>query len=216
MRMKRIPYLLINVVALSVMFNFFGCANSMEKKTAMPAAGTSEVKSKELPVPAAVVGEVRSVTATVAEIDYTSRHATLKMPDGSMVPIAVSEAAYNFDQVKVGDLVDISLTQSVAVKLEKDSGGEAGVSTSSGIERAPKGEKPKGTVYNYIDVRAKVLAVDYKTRTVTLSGPDGKVSPVVVDASVQNFENVKVGDMVVVRYTEAVAISVRPASSSEK
>lgn len=216
MRKKWLKFQWIIVVAVSVMFSFVGCANSMDKEAAMPAAGTSEVKSKEVPVPAAVVGEVRSVTATVAEIDYTSRRATLKMPDGSMVPIAVSEAAYNFDQVKVGDLVDISLTQSVAVKLEKDSGGEAGVSTSSGIERAPKGEKPKGTIYNYIDVRAKVLAVDYKTRTVTLSGPDGKVFPVVADQNVQNFENVKVGDTVLVRYTEAMAISVRPATPSEK
>jgi ribosomal protein S1 len=185
----------------------------MNKEVPAPAANTSEVKDK---VPAAVVGEVRSVTATVAEINYATRRATLKMPDGSMVPVAVSEAAYNFDQVKVGDLVDISYTQSVAVKLDKDSGGEAGVSTSSGLERAPKGQKPQGTMYNAIDVRAKVVAVDNQTRTVTLSGPDGKVFPVVADSSVQNFENIKVGDMVVVRYTEAVAISVRPASPSDK
>jgi hypothetical protein len=212
--MQKTRFLLIMMVLLSVVFNFTGCAKSMSKEASAPAANTSDVKDK---VPAALVGgEVRSVTATVADIDYTARRATLKMPDGSMVPIAVSEAAYNFDQVKVGDLVDISLTQSVAVKLEKDSGAEAGVSTSSGIERAPKGQKPQGTIYNYIDVRAKVVEVDYKTRTVHLSGPDGNVFPVVVDESIQNFEAVKVGDTVLVRYTEAVAISVRPAVGSEK
>jgi hypothetical protein len=201
------------MVLVTGMFNFNGCANSMTEKASAPPANTSDVKDK---VPAAVVGEVRSVTATVADIDYAARQATLKMPDGSLVPIAVSEAAYNFDQVKVGDLVDITLTQSVAVKLEKDSGGQAGVSTSSGIERAPKGQKPQGTIYNYIDVRAKVVDVDYKTRTVNLSGPDGKVFPVVVDQDVQNFETVKVGDTVLVRYTEAMAISVKPAALQEK
>jgi ribosomal protein S1 len=210
--MRKAKYLLIMMVLLTVVLNFNGCANSMDKEVSMPAAKMSEAEKK---VPAAVVGEVRSVTATVAEIDYAARRATLKMPDGSMVPVSVSEAAYNFDQVKVGDLVDISLTESIAVKLEKDSVGGAGVSASSGIERAPKGQKPQGTIYNYIDVRAKVVEVNAGTRTVKLSGPDGSVFPVTVDQSVENFSDIKVGDTVLVRYTEAMAISVRPASPLE-
>jgi|WetSurMetagenome_2_1015567.scaffolds.fasta_scaffold57086_2 hypothetical protein len=203
MQMKRFKYVAIMAVVAAIFFNFYGCANSMDKEASMPAAG------KDLP--GAVVGEVRSVTATVAEIDYKSRQATLKMPDGTLVPVAVSEAAYNFDQVKVGDLVDISYTQSIAIKLEKDSGGQASVGSSSGMERAPKGQKPQGTIYNTVDLRAKVVSVDYKTRKVELSGPNGNVVPVTVDPSVPNIENIKVGDIVAATYTEAIAISVRPA-----
>jgi hypothetical protein len=214
--MRKVKFLLVMMVLVTVASNFFGCANSMEKSASAPAPGNADLQSKDAPIPAAVAGEVSSVTATVADIDYKARRATLKMPDGSMTPIAVSEAAYNFDQVKVGDLVDISYMQSVAVKLEKDSGGQAGVSTSSGMERAPKGQKPQGTIYNYIDVRAKVVDVDYSSRTVNLSGPDGNVFPVVVDQNVQNFEDVKIGDTVMVRYTEAIAISVRPAGPAGK
>jgi hypothetical protein len=84
------------------------------------------------------------------------------------------------------------------------------------MERAPKGQKPQGTIYNYIDVRAKVIDVDYSSRTVKLSGPDGNVLPVMVDENVHNFEDVKIGDTVLVRYTEAMAISVRPAGPAGK
>jgi hypothetical protein len=210
MQMKRFKHDVFLVVVLSVILNFYGCANSMDKEAPapMPAA------SKDLP--GAVAGEVRSVTATVTEIDYKTRHTTLKMPDGTLVPLAVSEAAYNFDQVKVGDLVDISYTQAIALKLDKDSGGQPGVSSSSGMERAPKGQKPQGTIYNTVDIRAKVVSVDYKTRKVELSGPNGNIVPVTVDPSIPNIENIKVGDIVAATYTEAIAISVRPAVPMEK
>jgi hypothetical protein len=216
MQSKMSKYEVILLVVLSLIFVVCGCAADKNKEVPMTTPAVGEAQDAKAPAPAATADAVRSVTATVAEIDYKTRRATLKMPDGSTVPITVSEAAYNFDQVKVGDLVDISLTQSIAVMLEKDTGGQAGVMTSSGFERAPKGQKPQGTAYTTMDVRAKVVAIDYKTRTVDLSGPDGKVFPVVVDSSVQNFETVKVGDIVLARYTEAVAISVRPATPPAK
>lgn len=202
MNRKKLNYVLIIAVMLSVTLFFCGCASD---------------KSAEVQKPPAAMGaqEVSSVTATVAEIDYDTRRAVLKMPDGKMLPIAVGPEAYNFDQVKAGDLVDITYTQSIAIMLEKDPGGEAGVTASSGMERAPKGQKPEGTAYQTMDVRAKVVGIDSKTRTVDLSGPDGKEFPVIVDDSVPNFENIKVGDVVLTRYTEAVAISVRPANTTK-
>jgi len=198
---KNFKYELILLVVFSVNLAFFGCAGNKSAEISGP--------------PAAVGAAVSSVTATVAEINYDTRHATLQMPDGKMLPLTVGPEAYNFDQVKVGDLVDITYSQAIAVMLEKDPGGQAGVSTSSGMERAPKGQKPEGTIYNQTDVRAKVVGIDYKTRTVDLSGPDGQVFPVVVDDSVENFENVKVGDVVLARYIEAVAIAVRPADTTK-
>lgn len=198
---KNSRYEVILAVMLSFTLFFCGCAG--DKKTETPRQ------------PATVGGAVSTVTATVVEIDYDTRHAVLKMPNGRMQAVAVGPEAYNFDQVKVGDLVDMAYSQSLAIMLEKDSGGQAGVTTSSGMERAPKGQKPEGVVYNTTDVRAKVVGIDYKTRTVDLSGPDGNVFPVVVDDGVPNFENVKVGDIVVARYIEAMAISVRPADTAK-
>lgn len=171
---------------------------------------------KDACLPSNAMDEVTSVTATVAEIDYDARRATLKMPDGRMLPVTVGEDAYNFDQVKAGDLVDITYAESMAVSLEKASGAEPSVVTSSAMERAPKGQKPEGVAYKTTEVRAKVVEINYETRTVDLLGPNGNVISVTVDKKVEHFENIKKGDDVVARYTEAMAISVRPAKINPK
>ena len=61
---------------------------------------------------------------------------------------------------------------------------------------------------NTSEITAKVEAIDYKKRTVTLKGPEGNVRTFTVDKSVKKFSNVKVGDELVVRVTDALAIVV--------
>ena len=57
---------------------------------------------------------------------------------------------------------------------------------------------------------ATVEAIDSKVPSVTLKGPEGKVVEVKI-RNRENLENVKVGDQVVITYTEALAISVEKA-----
>ena len=68
---------------------------------------------------------------------------------------------------------------------------------------------PGAVVGDSIKVEAEVLAVDLKTRTVTLKGPEGNVFDVVVGKSVKNLAQVKVGDRVVTEYFEALAIKLK-------
>ena len=58
-------------------------------------------------------------------------------------------------------------------------------------------------------VTATVEALDKKNQTVTLKGPEGKSVTVKVKDP-KNMENVNVGDEVVITYSEALAISVKP------
>ena len=65
-----------------------------------------------------------------------------------------------------------------------------------------------------IEVRAMVVELDKAGRLVTLRGPKGGLVTVNVPASVQNFEQVQLGDSLVIRYTAAVAAQLEPASKS--
>jgi starvation-inducible outer membrane lipoprotein len=58
---------------------------------------------------------------------------------------------------------------------------------------------------------AVVDDINYKTRTVTLRGPQQKTATLKVDKSVKRFDEVKKGDEIVVRHTQALAIDVKPA-----
>jgi hypothetical protein len=65
-----------------------------------------------------------------------------------------------------------------------------------------------------VSVTAKITAIDNKNHTVTLKGPQGKLTTVKVkDPS--KLDLVNVGDLVSVTYTEALAIAVEKAPKTK-
>jgi hypothetical protein len=64
-----------------------------------------------------------------------------------------------------------------------------------------------------VSVRATVKAVDMKTRTVTLVGPQGETKTLKVGDQVKNLAQVKPGDTVVARFYDSVAYVVAPAGT---
>jgi hypothetical protein len=72
---------------------------------------------------------------------------------------------------------------------------------------APKGAKPGGVMAETVQVTATVKAIDLAARKATLQFPDGttKVLPVRQDV---NLSARRVGEKVVIRSTETLAITV--------
>jgi hypothetical protein len=178
------------------------------------SVGFSEEKKaakKAGPKPAGAVVDVIEVTAAVDAVDAVQKTVTLRMPDGMSRTVKVGPEVRNFDQIKVGDKVKATFYESVAVLVAK-TGEKPSVSDVRTVEVAPKGEKPGAVVVNTLEVTAKVEKIDYKKRTVSLKGPEGNVKTFTVDGSVKNFKNIKKGDDVYLRVTEALAIVVEKAA----
>lgn len=70
-------------------------------------------------------------------------------------------------------------------------------------------EPGKVSAARIVEVSAGVTAIDKATRTVTLKGPQGRIFDVVAGDEVRNFDQIKPGDQVVVRYMQALAMAVR-------
>jgi hypothetical protein len=70
-------------------------------------------------------------------------------------------------------------------------------------------EPGKGTMVSTVEVSARVVSIDQKTRTVTLKGPEGNAVDIVAGDEVRNFKQIKVGDMVVARYVRALSLELR-------
>lgn len=66
----------------------------------------------------------------------------------------------------------------------------------------------QATMASEVTVSATVTAIDKATRQVTLKGPQGKLNTVTAGADVRNFDQVKVGDIVTVRYLEALTLTL--------
>ena len=149
------------------------------------------------------------MTATVQAIDLNTRIVTLKGPKGEVRDIKVGEEAVNLPQVKVGDLVTVKYYESLAIEVMKP-GTVSGAGEKSAIVRAKPGEMPGGMAARQSTVTATVTAIDKKKGTISLKGPEGKT--VVAKAEdPKNLDKVKVGDELMITYTEALAISVEKA-----
>jgi hypothetical protein len=70
-------------------------------------------------------------------------------------------------------------------------------------------EPGKGTIATTVTVSARVEAIDQKTREVTLKGPQGNLTTITAGPDVRNLAQVKVGDMVTVRYLEALTLTLK-------
>jgi hypothetical protein len=158
--------------------------------------------------PGVVLADLLVTTATVEAVDHAKRTVTLKGPEGLTRTLKVDKAVRNFDQVQQGDPVMAEYYEETAIfvrpSAEQPTAGEAGV-----VAVAPRGAKP-GVADVETRVRtAKVETIDLQQRTVTLRGPQGNAVTLKVGEQVKQFDQVQAGDEVVVRHTEAVAITVQ-------
>lgn len=179
---------------------------------AMAPAAWAQQESMEMskaPGTATIKG-TRTVTATVQDIDPATRTVMLKTPNGKVVEVEVGDEARNFDQLKVGDIVTAVYREALTMSLKKGGGGTPSVEETPSMERTPAGAKPGGTLGREVKIVADVVAVNPKTRMVTLKGPKGNTLDLKVEDPAQ-FANIKKGDQVDAVYTEALAISVEPA-----
>jgi ribosomal 50S subunit-recycling heat shock protein len=177
-------------IALLVM-SLSGCADSTSKE---------ELKVEK-------AGMI-STSATVTAIDMKTRMVTLKGPDGGSLTIHAGKEVVNLPQVKVGDEVVVSYAQALAVRMAKP--GEVRDDLTQGIGKAVPGSMPGAVEVTERTVTAKILELNKARETATLQLPDGDVRIVKVQDT-SNFERVKVGDTIVITFTEAMAISVERA-----
>ena len=153
---------------------------------------------------------VVTASAIVQAIDLDKRIVTLKGADGKIQDLKVGPEARNLPQVKVGDEVTVKYYESIAYRLLKPGEATAPTQGAAVVEWAKPGEKPGGMVAGEVTVTATIEAIDKKAQKVTLKGPNGR-SITVKAQDPKNLERVKVGDEVVITYTEAIAISVTAA-----
>jgi hypothetical protein len=91
-----------------------------------------------------------------------------------------------------------------AVAQQPDAAGTTTVSSEPG----------RAKIVHRVEISADVVAIDKGTRTVTLKGPQGKTVDVVAGDEVKNFDQIKIGDVVRVRYGQALALELRKTKAA--
>jgi hypothetical protein len=161
--------------------------------------------------------EDKTITATVTNVDQENRFVTLKGPKGNEVTVEAGPEVKNLAQLKAGDQVTAHYQAAVAVQLMPAGSVQPGVETQSNKSSAPKGSTPGAEAGHEVTVTAKLTAVDTKNNTITLTGADGHSRVIdVKDPDRQAIlKKLKVGDMVVITYVEALALTVTPKAKAK-
>ena len=105
--------------------------------------------------------------------------------------------------MKVKSKIALALIASAlaATTLAQPTGPTAGAVVAS--------EPGKAVVASAVEISAQVVGIDKATRTVKLKGPKGNVVDIVAGDEVRNFDQIKVGDLVVARYVEALTLELK-------
>jgi len=159
-----------------------------------------------------VVGESGyEVSATVESVDLAARQVLLRREDGSFLTVKAGPRARNLAQVKPGDLVRATVTETLRLTLTR--GAEPASGMTEDVARTPEGERPGIVRVETAHIVGDVVAVDQAARTAGIRTPDGVVRTVPVPDDV-DITRIHPGDDVTLTVTRRSAIAVGPSAAA--
>ena len=152
---------------------------------------------------------VIKIDATIQAIDQTTRTLTLRDDKGNEDTFSVGESVQRFNELKVGQKVNITYYESIVFQVLKPGEKGSGTSVEAALDRA-KSALPAGTLAVQEKATVTVKAVDPAVPSITVTTPDGRTVTRKIENK-KNIEGVKAGDKIDITFTRAFVTSVQNA-----
>lgn len=178
----------------------------LAQQTAKPITEAAKAQAEQAADPLKKVNTLK-MTATIQAIDSTTRTVTLRDDMGNEDDFVVSRDMQRFDELKVGQKVDITYQESLVLQVLKP--GEQGLApgSSAAVDRAKSG-LPAATLTAQDRRTVTVKSVDPSVPSVTVTTEDGRsVTRKIEDRAL--LERLKPGDRVDITFTRALITAVR-------
>jgi len=187
--------------------------NSLKRQLVILAVATMVSSAWAQQPGGAYTSTLTRTRATVTAIDPATREVTIQGDHGP-VTIQVGPDVKNFNNLKVGDRVNISYYQGTAAQLVKGGKTVKDPAVSTFAQGNSPGLRPSGLVGASATVTVKIQDVNLPTNTVAFTRSDGTTHIVQVKSpEMQSFlRELKRGDTVQVTFTDSVAVEILPAS----
>jgi len=178
--------------------------------TALAGLCAAGCKQTENAAPHAEVTEEVTARASVTALDADLRTVSLQRDDGTRFVVLAGPEVRNFDQIEVGDVLEVRYRESMAVSLADPGAADVPASATLAAGAAEPGQKPGAEVGQHLTATVRIESIDTKRNFVVFTAPDGALRTVhVVRSEGREFiRKLKPGDRVDITYTEALAISV--------
>jgi hypothetical protein len=162
--------------------------------------------------PSMYASQTAMVTAVVEAIDHETRVVTVRKTDGESLTFTASDEARNLGQVSVGDVLMAEYQETISIQVMANEGHEPQAALMDATARTEEGEMPGFAAMDATVVTATVEEINIEANTFKLKGPDGTINEYVA-RNPENLKRSKVGDLVVITITEAIAIVVEEAAA---
>jgi ribosomal protein S17 len=183
----------------------FGASPATAPVLAQATAPAAKPKAPEAAKPKVQETAVVTLRGTVEAIDKEKQTVTIKGPKRTLV-VQVQDPK-KLDAIKVGDPVVGKYYEALALEVKKPGTATPGVTAQQGVASSKPGATPAGAVGEQITVTVTIVEIDKKAGTVTVKGPEGRTETIKA-RDPKNLEAVKVGDLVEITHTRALAIAL--------
>jgi ribosomal protein S17 len=187
-----------------------GAGLSLAPVLAQASQPAAKPKAQEAVKPKTQTAAVVTLRGTVEAIDKEKRTVTLKGPKRTLV-VQVQDPK-KLDAIKVGDPVVGKYYEALAFEVKKAGTATPGVTAQQGVASSKPSETPAGAVGQQVTVTVTIAEIDKKAGTVTVKGPEGRTETIKA-RDPKNLDAVKVGDLVEITYTRALAIALDKAAT---
>ena len=204
MKLKRCAISILSASAIAALAAWAGPAAAQDQPLAKSA---QQVLGEAPPV---------HIQAHIVGIDAASRTVTLRGPHGDAT-VLVNKEVTNFDQLHIGDRVDVDYKNALLVSAAKLKGSAKGERQRVDTATYQPTSGPQGvTGYDatrQVEIVATVESINAKKRTITLRGPwRTETFDLTPDIAA---EKLKKGDTIHAVFTSATAVQVTPVSSAK-
>jgi hypothetical protein len=149
---------------------------------------------------------VETVHGNVFAVDRAKKLVTLEGPHGKKVIVTVANT-YNLDAAQPGMPFVAKFYEVVTIRKKQPGEVIPAIALDQGIATAQPGETPGAALGRSVEFVATITAINREENTIDLKGVNGSIETVPV-ANPANLQQIQVGEQIVIRLTQAVAISL--------
>jgi len=156
------------------------------------------------------------IQGTVEAIDAKTREIVLRGPLGNLVTITADESIERFDEIEKNDVIEVDYFTYMLAEFRDPTAEELAepLVILAGAEKAPKEMDPAAGVGTLVKAVVTVEIINRPFMYVTIKGPAGNYLSIdVKDKAI--LEELNIGEVVILTYVEAVALSLNKVSKSE-
>lgn len=150
-----------------------------------------------------------TMQGTVTDIAKETRDVTLKGPDGELATITAGPEIKRFDEISVGDIITFDFYTYLKAEFRAPTSAELAEPfvVLEGEGKAPEGEAPAGAVGEMVKAVVTIEVLNRPQMFAVVEGPNGNYLTIPMkDAAF--MEKLNIGQVVIMTYAEAVAVSL--------